>query len=76
LIDHYNAAQVTKLGQELFEQRARLAGVERTLQTIVTKAATDSNRNATDKIDATLCQLDNIGRGDLKDRDSRIFPGR
>jgi hypothetical protein len=32
LIDHFNAAHVTKLEQELFEQRARLAGVERTLQ--------------------------------------------
>jgi len=76
LIDHYNAAHVTKLEQELFEQRARLAGVERTLQTIVTKAATDSKRNATDKIDARMCRLDNIGRGDLKERDWRIFPGQ
>ena len=52
MIDHYNAAHVTKLEQELFEQRARLAGVERTLQTIVTKASTNSKRNAPDKIDA------------------------
>jgi hypothetical protein len=39
LIDQCNAAQVTKLEQELFKQRARLADAERKLQTKTTKAA-------------------------------------
>ena len=75
LIDRFNAEQATSLEQELFKQRARLADAERTLQTKTTKAATDSKRIATDKIDATLRRLDDIRRTDLKDRNSRIFPG-
>ena len=39
----------SKLEQELFKQRKRLADAERTLQTKTTKAATESKRIATDE---------------------------
>jgi putative SOS response-associated peptidase YedK len=75
LIDRYNAEQATKVEQELFKQRTRLADVERTLQTKTTKAATESKRIATDKIDAALRRLADFGRTEQEPRDSRIFPG-
>jgi hypothetical protein len=74
-IDRFNADQATALEQELFKQRTRLADAERTLQTRSTKAAAESKRIATDKIDATIRRLDDLKRTELKDRDSRIFPG-
>jgi len=75
LIDRFNAQQVTKLEQDLFKQRARLADAERSLQTKVTKAATESRRIATDKIEWTLGRLDDLRRTSPKAEDSRIFPG-
>jgi putative SOS response-associated peptidase YedK len=75
LIDRFNSEQVTKFEQDLFKQRARLADAERTLQTKVTKAATESQRIATDKIAWTRGKLDDIQRSEPKPRDSRIFPG-
>ena len=42
-IDRFNAEHATKLEQELFKQRTRLADAKRTLQTKVTKAATASS---------------------------------
>lgn len=44
LIDSYNATQTTKLEQELFKQRKRLADAERTLQTKTTKARASALR--------------------------------
>jgi Uncharacterised ACR, COG2135. len=64
-----------KAEQELFKQRARLADAERTLQAKTTKAASESKRIATSKIESTLRGLDDLRRTELKDRDSRIFPG-
>jgi hypothetical protein len=75
LIDRFNAGQVTKLEQDLFKQRKRLADAERTLQTKITKAATESQRIATDKIAWTLGKLEDIQRTEPQPRDSRIFPG-
>ncbi|ADG20419.1 protein of unknown function DUF159 [Paraburkholderia atlantica] len=75
LIDEFNLQQTAALEQELFKQRSRLADAERALQTKTTKAATESKRIATDKIDAARRRLDDIRRVELKDRDSRIFPG-
>lgn len=74
-IDRFNAQQATRLEQELFKQRARLADADRTLQMKTTKAATESKRIATDKIETTIRRLDDLRRTELKDRDSRIFPG-
>jgi putative SOS response-associated peptidase YedK len=74
-INRFNIEQATALEQDLFKQRTRLADAERALQTKVTKAATESRRIATDKIDTTLRRLDDLRRTTPKDRDSRIFPG-
>src|SRR5471032_2169332 len=76
LIERYDSTQITKLEQELFKQRTRLADVERTLQTKTTKAAIESKRIATGKIDGTLRRLDDLRRTEPAERDSRIFPGQ
>jgi hypothetical protein len=76
LIERYDASQVTKLEQELFKQRTRLADAERTLQIKTIKSATERKRIATGKIDGTLRRLDDLRRTEPKDRDSRIFPGQ
>ena len=75
LIDEFNSQQVSKLEQELFKQRKRLADAERTLQTKVTKAATENKRIATTKIEWTLGKLADLRRTEPKSADSRIFPG-
>ncbi|MFM0170313.1 SOS response-associated peptidase family protein [Paraburkholderia sediminicola] len=75
LVDRFNADQIGKLEQDLFKQRTRLADAERILQTKVTKAATESQRIATDKIAWTRGKLEDIRRTEPKARDSRIFPG-
>ncbi len=64
LIDRFNSEQVTKFEQDLFKQRARLADAERSLQTKVTKAATESQRIATDKISWARGKLEDIQRTD------------
>lgn len=75
LIASFNAEQASKFEQDLFKQKKRLADAERTLQTKVTKAATESQRIATDKISKNMTRLADIRRTELKDRDSRMFPG-
>jgi putative SOS response-associated peptidase YedK len=75
LIDRFNVEQTSKLEQDLFKQRKRLADAERSLQTKVTKAATESLRIATDKIAWTRGKLDDLQRTEAQARDSRIFPG-
>jgi putative SOS response-associated peptidase YedK len=74
-IDRYNADQATKLEQDLFKQRKRLADAERTLQTKATKAATESKRIATDKIEGSLRRFEDLNRTVPEPRDSRIFSG-
>src|ERR1700710_2980231 len=49
-IVEFSADQTAKLEEDLFKQRKRLADAERTLLTKTTKAATESQRIATDKI--------------------------
>ena len=75
LIDRFNAEQTSRLEQELFKQRKRLADAERTLLTKTTKAASESKRIATDKIEWALGKLSDLRRAELNDEDSRIFPG-
>jgi putative SOS response-associated peptidase YedK len=75
LIDAFKAEQATKFEQELFKQRKRLADAERTLQNKTTKAATESQRIAGEKIDATMRRLADLRRTEPRDSDSRIFPG-
>jgi putative SOS response-associated peptidase YedK len=75
MISAYNAEQTTKLEQELFKQRKRLADAERTLQTKTTKAAQENKRIATDKVEWCLGKLSDLRRPELNDEDHRIFPG-
>ena len=75
LIDAFRAEQATKFEQELFKQRKRLADAERALQTKTTKSATESQRIASEKIDATMRRLADLRRTEARDSDSRIFPG-
>jgi putative SOS response-associated peptidase YedK len=75
LIVETKALRATKLEQELFKQRTRLTDAERVLETKTTKAATESKRIATDKIDAAVRRLADLNRTTMKDSDSRIYPG-
>jgi putative SOS response-associated peptidase YedK len=75
LIDAYDAAQATRLEQELFRQRKRLADAERILQTKTTKAALENRRIAGEKIEWCLGKLSDLRRVELNDEDHRIFPG-
>lgn len=75
-IDAFASEQTVKLEQDLFKQRKRLADAQRTLQAKPTKAAAESQRIATDKIEGALRKLADLRRTELQDRDSRIFPGQ
>jgi putative SOS response-associated peptidase YedK len=75
MIDAWDREQASKLEQELFKQRKRLADAERTLQLKTTKAATESKRIATSKVEWALGKLADLRRTTLVDEDSRIFPG-
>ena len=75
LIEAFSAAQATKLEQELFKQRKRLADAERTLQTKTTKAAQESRRIAAGKIEWCRAKLDDLRRSEPTTEDARIFPG-
>ena len=75
LIKAHNARQAAEWEAELFKQRRRLADAERTLQTKATKAATESRRIATDKVQWLLGKLADLRRTVPEERDARIFPG-
>jgi hypothetical protein len=75
LIDEFNASQASTLEQELFKQKKRLADAQRALKTKPTKKAQEDQRIATQKIDWALGKLNDLRRTELKDKDSRIFPG-
>jgi putative SOS response-associated peptidase YedK len=75
LIDEYDASQAAKLEQELFKHKKRLADAERTLKAKATKKAQGDQRIATNKIAWAKGKLDDLRRTQLKDKDSRIFPG-
>ncbi|CAN7388385.1 SOS response-associated peptidase family protein [Variovorax sp. LjRoot84] len=74
-IEAFNAAQSTKIEQELFKQRKRLVDGERALQVKVTKKAAEDVRIATHKIAAAREKLSDLARSEILDRDARIFPG-
>jgi putative SOS response-associated peptidase YedK len=71
----YRTQQATKLEQDLFKQRKRVADAERVLQAKPTKAATESQRIATNKIEWLRGKLVDLNRTELVDQDSRIYPG-
>jgi putative SOS response-associated peptidase YedK len=75
LIDAFDCEQATKLEQDLFKQKKRLADAERSLLSKPTKKAAEDKRIATSKIEWTLRKLADLRRTQPEDRDSRIFPG-
>jgi putative SOS response-associated peptidase YedK len=75
LIDRIAAAEASRLEQEVFAQRKRLADAERKLSARVTKAATESRRVASSKVERAMERLADLRRTEPQERDSRIFPG-
>jgi putative SOS response-associated peptidase YedK len=75
LIDLRAAELTVEYEQELFKQRTRLADAECKLAVKETKAAVESKRIASNKVDAMLGKLQDLKRHEPKDRDARIFPG-
>jgi putative SOS response-associated peptidase YedK len=75
LIEEYRSDEATRLEQELFKQRRRLADAQRSLQTKHTKTATENERIATAKTEAILLKLGSLKGGPLTVDDERIFPG-
>lgn len=74
LINDYRTANITKFEQEVFAQRKRLADAERTLAVKTTKAASESKRIATDKVETALRKLEILKSTKVHSMDSRIFP--
>lgn len=74
-IEEFDAAEATRLEQELFKQRKRLADAERALQVRATKKDAESRRIATDKVAWALGKLAALRRRELTEEDARIFPG-
>jgi putative SOS response-associated peptidase YedK len=73
-IEEYRAAEIAKLEREAFIQSKRLADAERTLATKATKAATESKRIATNKIEQALTRLDRLKAPKPHVAEARIFP--
>lgn len=75
LVLEHRAAETTRLEQELFAQRTRLAEAERKLAVKATKAAAESARIAAKKMDQILTWLSALKRPEGQDGDARIYPG-
>jgi putative SOS response-associated peptidase YedK len=75
LIDAYTEDRVRSLQQELFEQRTRIADAERKLAAKPTKAATESLRIATGKVQTIKRWLADLQRSEPVEEDFRIYPG-
>jgi putative SOS response-associated peptidase YedK len=73
-IDEYRTAEVTRLERELFAQRKRLADADRTLASKATKAAAESKRIATNKIEQAMTRLDRLKATKPHPAEARIFP--
>jgi putative SOS response-associated peptidase YedK len=74
-VQEFTAEQTMKLEQDIFKQRKSLADAERVLECKPTKAAAESKRVATNKVQSGLSKLADLKRTEPKDRDNRIFPG-
>jgi putative SOS response-associated peptidase YedK len=74
LIDQYHATEVAKLEREVFAQRKRLADAERTLAAKTTKAAAESKRIATNKIEGAMTRLERLKATKPHVAEARIFP--
>lgn len=75
MIEAFDAAEIARIEQDLFAQRARLAEAERRLAGKPSKAAAESRRIATAKIARGLERLAELRRREPEERDARIYPG-
>src|SRR3954466_12875438 len=73
-IDEYRNAEITRLEREVFAQKKRLGDAERTLASRATKAAAESQRIATSKIEQALTRLDRLKAVQPHPAEARIFP--
>lgn len=73
-IDEFRAAETARLEREVFTQKKRLADAERTLATKPTKAAAESQRIASNKIEAALTRLERLKAVKPHPAEARIFP--
>lgn len=74
LIKGFEANERVRLEKELFTQRARLVKAERQLAEKATLTASEEVRKSKDKIEKARRDLEDLGRTQLAERDSRIFP--
>lgn len=74
LIDEHCAKITTQWEQELFKQKKRLADAQRALRAKETKAARESERIATNKVQSLTERLADLKRTDSWSEDSRIYP--
>jgi putative SOS response-associated peptidase YedK len=74
LVDQYRKDQVTKLEMAVFAQKKRLADAERKLAVKETKAAAESKRIASTKVQQAMRKLTLLGDDKPRSNDYRIFP--
>lgn len=74
LIEEYRSSEIAKLEREAFVQKKRLADAERSLAEKPTKAAAESQRIATSKIEKALERLDRLKAVKPHPAEARIFP--
>jgi putative SOS response-associated peptidase YedK len=74
VIDAYSASQTREWETEIFKQRRRRTVAEESLKKRETKAAQESVRIATRKIETLLTRLSDLKKSDSRDSDGRIFP--
>ena len=73
--EQFQALQIAKIGQELVDQRDRLAKAELALATKLTKKASEDKRIATNKVERALEKLEALQSKERRIGDSRIYPG-
>jgi len=74
VIDEHRARTATKVEKDLFSQKTRLAGAERSLKEKETKRAREDVRIATNKIETLTTKLSDLRRSETTSTDNRIFP--
>ena len=73
-IEQHRNGEITRLEQEVFAQKKRLADAERTLAVKPTKAAAESQRIAGSKIEKALERLERVKAVKPHPAEARIFP--
>jgi putative SOS response-associated peptidase YedK len=73
-IDQYRNDEIMKLEREVFAQKKRLADAERMLAAKTTRAASESKRIATSKIEQALTRLERLQAEKPHPAEARIFP--